>query len=39
MWRQSFTANVQALLPTFSAHISQKNLGVVGIKWVPEATD
>ena len=32
MWRHSFDANVQTLLPLFSTHISEKNLGVAGIK-------
>jgi len=35
MWRHSFDTNVQTLLPLFSTHISQKNLGVAGIKWLP----
>ena len=35
MWRQSFDVNVQTLVPVFTTHISQKNLGVAGIKWMP----
>lgn len=39
MWRHSFDANVQTLLPILSTHISLKNLGVVGFKWLPASTD
>lgn len=39
MWRHSFDTNVQTLVPIFSTHISQKNLGVAGIKWLPAAAD
>jgi hypothetical protein len=35
MWRHSFDINVKTLLPILSTHISQKNLGVAGIKWLP----
>ena len=35
MWRGSFDINVQTLVPILSSHISQKNLGVAGIKWLP----
>jgi hypothetical protein len=35
VWRHSFETNVRTLLPIFSTHISQKNLGVAGIKWLP----
>jgi hypothetical protein len=35
MWRHSFDTNVQTLVPILSDHISQKNLGVAGIKWLP----
>jgi hypothetical protein len=35
MWRQSFDSNVQTLVPIFSTHIRQKNLGVAGIQWLP----
>jgi len=35
MWRHSFDTNVQTLVPIFSTHISQKNLAVAGIKWLP----
>ena len=35
MWRHSFEINVQTLVPVLSDHISQKNLGVAGIKWLP----
>lgn len=34
MWRHSFDMNVQTLVPILSTHISGKNLGVVGIKWL-----
>ena len=39
MWRQSFDTNVQTLMPILSDHISQKNLGVAGIKWLPASSD
>lgn len=39
MWRHSFDANVQTMVPIFTTHISQKNLGVAGIKWLPASTD
>ena len=39
MWRQSFDTNVQTLVPILSDHISQKNLGVAGIKWLPASSD
>lgn len=39
MWRHSFEINVQTLVPILSDHISQKNLGVAGIKWLPASTD
>lgn len=39
MWRHSFDANVQTLVPIFSSHISQRNLGVAGIQWVEESPD
>ena len=39
MWRGSFDINVQALVPILSGHINQKNLGVAGIKWLPEGAD
>ena len=39
MWRNSFDTNVQTLVPILSTHISQKNLGVAGIKWLPAAAD
>ena len=39
MWRQSFETNVLTLVPILSTHISQKNLGVAGIKWLPASTD
>jgi len=39
MWRQSFETNVLTLVPILSTHISQKNLGVAGIKWLPGSTD
>ena len=35
MWRHSFEINAQTLVPVLSDHISQKNLGVAGIKWLP----
>ena len=36
MWRENFEVNVERLLPVFVEFISQKNLGVAGIKWIPE---
>ena len=39
IWQHSFDANVQTLLPMFSAHISQKNLAVAGIKWLPATSN
>ncbi len=39
IWRHSFDANVQTLVPIFTTHISQKNLGVAGIKWLPASSD
>lgn len=36
MWRQNFDANIETLVPIFSEHIVQKNLGVAGIKWRPQ---
>ncbi len=39
MWLHSFEINVQTLLPILSDHISQKNLGVAGIKWLPASSD
>lgn len=39
MWRQSFETNLLTLVPILSTHISQKNLGVAGIKWLPASTD
>lgn len=38
MWRLSFDANVERLLPVFTEHIAKKNLGVAGIKWIAEAS-
>jgi hypothetical protein len=38
MWRHSFEINVRTLVPILSDHISQKNLGVAGIKWLPAST-
>jgi hypothetical protein len=35
MWRQSFETNIETLLPTFAEHISDRNLGVAGLKWMP----
>ncbi len=35
MWRNSFAANLQTLVTIFTTHISQKNLGVARIKWLP----
>lgn len=34
MWRASFDANCKTMVPIFSEHISQRNLGVAGIKWI-----
>ena len=39
MWQHNFDMNVQTLVPILSSHISQKNLGVAGIKWFPASTD
>jgi hypothetical protein len=39
MWPDSFDTNVQTLVPILSSHISQKNLGVAGFKWVSESHD
>ena len=39
MWRHSFDTNVQTLVPILSDHISQKYLGVAGIKWLPAPSD
>jgi hypothetical protein len=36
MWRDNFEVNVQKLVPIFVEFISQNNLGVAGIKWIPE---
>lgn len=33
MWPTSLYANAKVLVPIFCEHISQKNLGVAGIKW------
>jgi hypothetical protein len=38
IWRQSFERNVEFLLPVFSSQIMQRNLGVAGLKWIPEPT-
>lgn len=35
MWRSSFEANCKTVVPIFSDHIHQRNLGVAGIKWIP----
>ncbi len=35
MWHSSFEANCKTIVPIFSDHISQRNLGVAGIKWIP----
>jgi hypothetical protein len=39
MWRRSFAINVQTLVPILSDHITKKNLGVAGIKWLPASSD
>jgi hypothetical protein len=39
MWRNSCKVNMQTLVPILSDHISQKNLGVAGIKWLPASAD
>jgi hypothetical protein len=39
LWGHGFDANVQTLVPILSDHISQKNLGVAGIKWLPASSD
>jgi hypothetical protein len=36
MWGISFDQNVKVMAPIFAEHISQRNLGVAGIKWMPE---
>lgn len=36
MWQHSFDINMRTLVPILSDHISTGNLGVAGIKWVPE---
>ena len=36
MWHSSFEANCKTIVPIFSDHISQRNLGVAGIKWIPQ---
>jgi hypothetical protein len=33
MWGVSFDQNVKVMAPIFAEHISQRNLGVAGIKW------
>jgi hypothetical protein len=33
MWGVSFDRNVKVMAPIFAEHISQRNLGVAGIKW------
>jgi len=38
MWRNSLEANVKKLVPIFDEHISQSNLGVAGIHWIPEGS-
>lgn len=38
MWRDNFEVNVQKLVPIFVEFISQNNLGVAGIKWIPEGS-
>lgn len=34
MWQSSFDVNCKTNVPIFSEHISQRNLGVAGIKWI-----
>jgi hypothetical protein len=36
MWGISFDQNVKVMAPIFAEHISQNNLGVAGIKWMPQ---
>jgi len=38
-WGHSFEINVQSLVPILCDPISQKNLGVAGIKWLPASSD
>ncbi len=38
MWRDNCEVNVQKLVPIFVEHISQSNLGVAGIKWIPQGS-
>jgi hypothetical protein len=35
MWKYSFDINVDFIVPVFVNHLSQRNLGVAGIKWMP----
>ncbi|MCZ2134323.1 MAG: hypothetical protein LC098_02675 [Burkholderiales bacterium] len=39
MWEGSFETNIRTLVPFLSDAISQNNLGVAGIKWVPAPKD
>lgn len=36
MWHRSFETNIESLLPTFAEHISRRNFGVAGLKWMPQ---
>ena len=39
MWQHRFDTNLQTVVPILSTHISKKNLGVAGIKWLPASSD
>jgi len=39
MWGVSFDQNVKVMAPIFAQHISQRNLGVAGIKWTAMDVD
>lgn len=35
MWKHSFDVNIKTLVPIFAERISQNELAVAGIKWLP----
>ena len=39
MWGVNFDQNVKVMAPIFAEHISQRNLGVAGIKWTAAESD
>ena len=39
MWPHTLEANAKVLVPVFCEHISQRNLGVAGIKWTVQKTN